>query len=429
MKRSYQSNITTQSLSSSPQPLPEEDRNPFYIDELRSLLLSLSVVRGVFHTYSALLCVSHRFYATTSSLIGDHFDRPSPTPDRTNLLLIKKELAYHFKGTTLALINHTVPYEAIDNDTLSHLTQLTDLDLTCNDRIYSDSLTQLTGLRRICLDNNKATSDWALSHMTGLTSLSLFNNKRIHSHTLLQLPFLTSLSLRNSELVRNDELGQMTGLRCLKLYMDDGWVLSETVARLTALEELDLALNRTVRGDALVNLTRLHTLNLWNNDMVDDYWLSQLTQLTSLCLDSNDKITDSGLSCLTGLRVLSMNSTTVYNDDDDNGISAHSLQQLTLLRDLSLVNVVGVYDSTTASYEKFKIASVVMRCLTALERLDLSTNGTDIELCHLTHLERMHLVYDALDETMEQRIEQFMSSSSYKTTRHDKVNHILEWER
>jgi len=439
MKRSHQSDIVVPSLEdvgSTTTTTITPEKNPFYIDELRSLLLSLSVIRGVFHTYSALLCVSHRFYAATSELIASHFDRPLlDGNDDCNLLLSKKELAYHYRGTALVLRNFSTQYAVIDNDTLSRLTQLTSLDLTYNNRIAAETLVHLTRLRHLNLDNNKCVNDWSLMLLTGLTSLSLFNNYHIHSYALLCLPALTSLVLRKSEGIRNHDLVQMTRLRRLALCMEGGWVLSDTVARLTALEELDLQSNDTVRGDALVKLTRLHTLNLKSNEMVHDYWLGQLTQLTSLCLDANDMVTDAGLSHLTGLRVLSLANNMLYDDGQEkksSGITTRSLQQLTSLRDLSLYNVNGSYDDATDSYKKFKIASTVVHCLTNLERLDLTASVTDIELWHLTQLQRMRLVYVSGDAMLCQ-VNQFMtdwsSLDSLCRITHDEVDCVLEWER
>lgn len=385
-------------------PIPEWRAFDALPDELRHQVLSMAVTRGVFHTYAALLCVSHTVYAICSQLIGEHFT--------TERLLEKRELAFHYKGLSLGLACARVA-RVVDDAVLRHLTQLTKLDLRTT-AIGDDGLVGLTRLTSLDLSHTNTISNAALRALPHLTNLKLYANTRIASITLIALTGITALELSNTTQVRNCDLCLMTWLRRLAL-PGDGGITPSTLGRMTGLERLSLAGNKTIMGYGLSPLAAsLTSLDLSNNYRIEDDVLRQMTSLTRLKLCFNVTISDASVSALTRLTELRLSHSYMVTD--------RAVCCLTRLRVLDLSGCPTV----TA-------AAVVQ--LPRLTNLFLIGNvGTDITLWHLTHLDQMRLVYSDHDD-LAQQVAEFMRARSDATAEQfDYVQHyahssVLEWRR
>jgi Leucine-rich repeat (LRR) protein len=387
--------------------------NPFTLPELLHQILEASVVRGVFHTYAALLCVSHAFYSATSSLIAAHYSKAR--------LLTRRELTWHYRSKKLDLSSHSAAASLVDREMLRHLTRVQKLVLGDNARISSACLQHLTQLCSLSLDYNQIIGSFALAPLTNLTQLSLRHNERVtlgllpSAVTVVRFPALTALSLCESKAVTNGELAlyssQLLDLRLAQ----DRHILSDTVAGLTALQRLNLFGNRSILGYALRPLAAsLTSLDIGKNHIIDDDCLARLTALTSLSLTANECITDRALSLLTGLRVLLL--------DDNARISEHALWPLTALQSLSL-NANRV------------ITARVPRHLTSLRQLTLRHNRSDITVGALTHLEQLRLEYDDFRGDMEREAEAWLASQHAGASQHyefielDRKACVLQWRR
>lgn len=385
--------------------------NPFALPELLALILEAAVVRGVFHTYAALLCVSRHFYSTTSALITAHFSKAR--------LLSRRELIWHYRGSKLGA-PQMAQCHLVDGVVLRRLTQLTQLELDNSCRIGSSEISCLTQLTSLSLDRNERIYNFALKPLTRLTRLSLRHNHCIAFS--YSLPSLTALRLCDSRVTNADLLLLATQLRDLDLAWDER-ILSDTVSRLTALERLGLEGNASIHAYALAPLSAtLTSLDISDNRLVDDDCVIRLTALTSLSLADNERITDAALSQMTRLRVLLL--------DANRCISERALWPLTGLQCLSLND------------NRLIKQSVIAR-LTALQRLVLRDNRTDITLAHLTHLGALRLEYDDFfGRTQCQIIEWFqqqrrqaegdnekLQQQQYEFIEHDIKRAVLEWRR
>lgn len=313
----------------------------FVLEETRLLILDRAVIKGVFHTYAALLCVSHGFYASVSSLIVSHFKRD--TMYESNALML------HSQCPALDLSS----WDCITDDTVRQIaTRITDLTLNSNAHIHGSTIKRLTNLTRLSLSvRNKCIEGRHLTGLTGLTNLKLHGR-----HELL-----------------SSEVAEMTRLRKLDLYADEE-IESYALYTLTGLESLDLSGKNLIESDGLKNLgCHLTYLSLLSNTLIDDSGLTGLTSLLSLYLGGKPGLVTghsiSQLTQLTGLRLQGVDHVT-----DD------ALTTLTNLRELDL------------SYNS-RITDLGLRPLTGLTSLYLCANTTitDAGISTLTRLETLYL--------------------------------------
>ena len=202
-------------------------------------------------------------------------------------------------------------YEAGDNvkikdiSALSYLTNLTRLDLDCNQISDISPLSSLTNLTNLYLESNQISDITPLSNLTNLTDLNLESNQISDITPLSNLTNLTNLYLRSNQISDISLLNNLTNLT-----------------------KLDLECNQISDISPLSNLTNLIWLYLSSNQISDISPLSNLTNLTTLYLESNQISDISPLSGLINLEWLYLN---------DNQISDISpLSSLSKLNELDL---------------------------------------------------------------------------------------------
>ncbi len=311
----------------------------FLLPETRIQVIEHSVVKRVFHTYAAWLCVSHGCYASTSSLIKQHFD--DHALKRSDALILHRdspkltlsrwdcitdctlreigtrltELYLHqdppIRGATLKrMTNLTCLHIAVDNRYvegrhLTGLSALTDLKLHGNHLVTSKSLGTMTQLKQLNLYADEMIESFALHTLTGLVSLGLSGDNLIESSGLQNLgSCLTRLDLLSNRVIDDSGLEPLSNLRSLTLGGKPGLVTGQGISHLTQLTKLRLQDVDTVCDTELARLTGLCDLCLSYNTRITDIGLAPLTGLTSLRIMNNTVIGDAGLSPLTNLRTL-----------------------------------------------------------------------------------------------------------------------------
>jgi len=254
---------------------------------------------------------------------------------------------------------------------LSALTNLTELYLNNNKITDITGLSRLTNLTKLYLNNNQITDITGLSALTNLTKLRLNNNRITDITWLLALTNLTELSLGSNQITDITSLSPLTNLTIL--YLDWNQITDiSPLSALTNLTKLYLTDNQISDFTGLSALTKLTGLNLYNYQITDITWLSALTNLTWLRLSDN-QITDiTSLSVLTNLTDLDLDSNQITD--------ITSLSALTNLTDLDLGSN-QITDITSLS------------ALTNLTKLHLNFNQiTDItSLSALTNLTELSL--------------------------------------
>jgi hypothetical protein len=199
---------------------------------------------------------------------------------------------------------------------LEELTNLTSLSVNLGPRdaaFNNAALLKLPWLRVLDLTANEAITDEAVSQLVNLTTLTLTSDHLITTDSLLHLPSLTSLNLsfREPGLFDFAQLHLFTNLR--ELYIehalpsgdDDGvWAAVQEQAPLTGLTCLGLDLNGELGDHYLSQLVNLRCLYLRDNHSATDEGLRTLTRLEVLDLTANKSITNAVLETLVHLREL-----------------------------------------------------------------------------------------------------------------------------
>jgi hypothetical protein len=213
------------------------------------------------------------------------------------------------------------------------------------------SLTALTSLRPAQIHTNYL-NNGAVWNMTRLRVLSLTGHcHSVSDVALARLTALETLNLAHNNTTSDAALLPLTRLRWLNLEACR-YITDHALSQLSSLRELSLALNHSVTRD--VHLShQLTALDLSHNDQLDDDVLTRLPALQKLVLVATRHITDWGLSHLTALTSLSLNN--------QKNVSDCSVSLLTTLQELSLTN-------------NRLITDVSLQKLTALQTLVLHSN-------------------------------------------------------
>lgn len=385
----------------------DEDDNQthpiFDLPEMAALVVQHTVIKGVFHTYAALLCVSSALYKATSLVIQKTFTKKQ--------LLGHPSLVWHYGGKCLKLSFGANPL--VTNAVCARLTQLTDLNIDGNDRLDLDSfIYNMTHLTALSLNHCVGINTNTLLGLTGLRRLSLKSNHCVGGHQLTRLISLTDLSLSDTQYVDGTHhLLKLTQLTRLHLNMDH-LITTEVVSQMTWLRKLSLFGNAAIDGTALRKLPLLESLDIRANRMIGTDTLGRLTGLKELFIDEvRPAITDQCLAKLTNLACLVAYKATLISDN--------SVSLLTALGKLALSHT----DHVTAASIKH---------LTRLRKLTLGVNTSDVRLWDLTHLSNLVLHYDTADFVMMGQIEEFVreKSDSYRVMKWKQApKHYLEWHR
>lgn len=260
--------------------------------------------------------------------------------------LTRLEFWYGLRATKISIMNliglkELVANAEFDQSLLSSLINLTSLDLTY-------------------------TSKWAnsISILTGLTILKLNNNKHITNDTISRLTNLVSLSLLKDGKIRDEGLYPLINLRSLGLF-ETRYITSNTISLLTNLTKLTLSRNRVVTGDGIQNCTNLINLNLKKNIRIHD--LVKLTGLKKLNLRTNTFITDNSIRCLTNLTALNLYKNKLISNECIN-----KLPSLTRLINTGRPNIISkslLAIVTTGSHQIQMIVTEQNRIVIRMNRL------------------------------------------------------------
>lgn len=203
---------------------------------------------------------------------------------------------------SLIFINtNTEEYKPIRN--IGLLTDLRKLSLCDNNAVHDDDLMLLTNLTTLELDHNEYITNKSVSNLTNLTRLSLAYNNNITFDALKNLRELTVLDLSYSSHIKSEELGQMTNLRRLKLYANS-MIESKDLVKLTQLTALDVSYNKLITSEAVGALKNLVELDICGNSNVRREEITSLPVLEKLYVD--------GVSNLMALNFTTKKNFTVY---------------------------------------------------------------------------------------------------------------------
>lgn len=182
-------------------------------------------------------------------------------------------------------------YNPIRNiSALSNLTNLEELNLSCNMISDISALSNLTNLRDLNLIDNQIRYISALRNLTSLKKLALKDNKISDISALNNLTDLEELNLIANRISDISALGNLTKLKRLFLGFNQISDIS-VLSNLIRLEVLGLRSNRISDISALSKLKKLRGLELNFNEIRDIEALSNLTKLSWLELSWN-QITD-----------------------------------------------------------------------------------------------------------------------------------------
>lgn len=152
----------------------------------------------------------------------------------------------------------------------------------------TDNLRFLTSqeLHQLCV----LSSHWCASIYSFTTELPDVFSHCITPEILSRYPNITSLFLSRNTLLREIDILPLSH-RLKTLYLGKNTLLS-SIRPFTRLEGLDIARNRSVRGEELVSLPLLDSLRIDENLIVLDDHLTLLSSLTQLELARNEVITE-----------------------------------------------------------------------------------------------------------------------------------------
>lgn len=241
-----------------------------------------------------------------------------------------KEGLYPLTNLKKLTLDHNT---GVTNECLSHLTNLTTLDIEenpkyiCENPITSEGIISLLNLTKLNLKRNTTIDGVGFSCLTNLKKLSLLNNDFFGQKALKHMTFLTYLDLTMNETISDQCVSYLTNLETLILGAEFA-VSDISLNVLTNLTDLQFSENQDITDAVVAKLTKLKSLMLADNQSITDASLSCLTNLTSLELGENQYITGDGILPLKELNYLNLG--------ENNEITDNELSQLTGLTALNL---------------------------------------------------------------------------------------------
>lgn len=184
---------------------------------------------------------------------------------------------------------------------ISRLTNLIELNLSCNDMLADSDLNNLTNLTNLNLSCNDMITDKSVSKLTNLTHLDLTGNYRITLQCLKSLPKLVSIvtwSDPNGISTVAENVGELHNLTALRI-MNNNSITDDTIKKLTKLKTLSI--DYLITNEGISDLTNLTDLGVFFNKDVTDKGISNLVNLESIMIKKNGPINEQGLSHLTNL--------------------------------------------------------------------------------------------------------------------------------
>ena len=222
---------------------------------------------------------------------------------------------------------------AEDAERLTHLTNLTSLDLTNNhicDQGAAASIARMTGITSLNLSENHIRDDGAAeiaNTMTGITSLNLSGNEigPDGAASIATMRGITSLNLNGNEIGPDGaaHIAKMRGITSLNLSRTNiEKAGADSIASMPNITSLDLSQNHI--GDAgatsIANMTGIISLDLSRNHIRDDgatYIANKMRKITSLNLSANRILSAGALHIATMPNITSLDLS--YNKIGDGG--------------------------------------------------------------------------------------------------------------
>ena len=162
--------------------------------------------------FQALVCVCCSFSSIIPDLLQVYFGN---FPTHSNWVL--KNLAPFLTELTISRKD-----TKISNESLSILTNLNHLKLNDPSNFSNNTLQNLTKLTSLHISHNQSISNQGVSFMTLLQTLSLKGDTKITDEGLLKMTNLTRLELQGKSLVSNNCVSQLTNLVELNLLSNPG---------------------------------------------------------------------------------------------------------------------------------------------------------------------------------------------------------------
>ena len=251
---------------------------------------------------------------------------------------------------TETLVLSGVQLSGEELDTLSTLTELTALSL--NDCGLTDvsAISGLTKLRSLSLSDNDIRDISPIKGLSELRTLYLNGNPVESLEPLYSLPGLTTLDIREREITDTELKALQEKLPNCTVFSDEATVEVKDLSLggvdfKSDVTELDLSGRGVTDISALADCTALKSLDLSDSAVTNLAALSGLSELTELKLDGCAVTNLSVLSGLTKLTSLSLRDTAIKDTD------LASLEGLTALKTLDLT---GCFDITGAAVDALK---------------------------------------------------------------------------
>ncbi len=204
---------------------------------------------------------------------------------------------YHkipFKKCNLIIIKHPwyIPqdgeYFFTNADLLVLSRSLTQLDLSWDNIVTDDTLSQLTNLRSLNLSNNRKITGAGVVSLTNLTKLDVgFPNALTDSD--FQFPLLTTLKIHCNKKLTDAVCAACPNLTDLDVYSNK-CITDAGLAHLPNLTRLSLWNDTRITDEGLANVPRLRALDLTGTNRVIGHGLAHLPNLTQLRISSNSSI-------------------------------------------------------------------------------------------------------------------------------------------
>ncbi|CAL6023533.1 leucine-rich_repeat domain-containing protein [Hexamita inflata] len=231
---------------------------------------------------------------------------------------------------------------------VSYLTNLTKLNLSCNNISDISSVSKLKNLKKLYLGSNYIEDISVLQSLPDLIHLHLYEN-RITSYTLA-LPSLVYLSLSDNKL--QDKSGLQHSPKLERLYLSETKTtdLRTIPHQLFGLKDLNLYHNNIIEISYLSNFVDLQSLDLCHNKQLQNIGpLKFCTQLKKLRIDETSIADLWPLQFMKNLKTLEMYKTKV--------VDLHPLQNLYQLQYISAYDAC-IIDITPLSKLTFLLFSL-----------------------------------------------------------------------
>lgn len=285
-----------------------------------------------------------KFFATLDNITGKHIlNDKINIYKRCNLPYIHdifniiqiNTLPHYFDDSYLINFKYLIHLnctftDKITDKSVKHLLNLS--LLYCNNILTDDSVSKLTNLHILDLNNNILITDESLCNLTKLKHLILNDTcDQISDKSLIKLTNLQVLDLRYnmSCYITNDSISKLINLTHLNISSN------QYIDRINISSLKVLLINRKLT-DSSINCSKLTHLYCVENEIITDDLIDKLPNLIFLDCGYNNNLTNNALYKLPNLTYLDCGFNMKF---DDNGISSlRSLKNLYCSYNLNITN-------------------------------------------------------------------------------------------